>query len=353
MARTRTGLLVGLVALGLSAGACDSGKKKDAAGGPAAGGGDGKSNVTLSDVQKGAGAVQGAAGDDLALLPANSEVVMGLNFAQLQQSALWKQFAPGLMSKASAGLGDFKTKCGFDPMESVKSFSMGMKGLGGNQPDGVVVLHGPDKAKISKCVETMKADAQKEGVEITVDGDVFMVKGKRGETSGFTYIGNDTLLGVMGPAVTKDSVLAAAKGGSALKTSQAFLEMYGKINTKDSLWVLINGNAPFMSEAAKAGVKPKAVFGSVNVTDGLAVDLRVRLATPDEANNLVTMAKQQTSNPQIKNLFDKLDIGADGADVKVDLAMSQQKLMALVGLLGGALGGALGGGGMGGGMGGP
>jgi phage-related minor tail protein len=87
------------------------------------------------------------------------------------------------------------------------------------------------------------------------------------------------------------------------------------------------------------------------VTDGLAVDLRVRLATPEEANNLVTMAKQQTSNPQVKNMFDKLDIGSDGSDVKVNLAMSQQKLMALVGLVGGALGGMLGGGG--GGMGAP
>jgi hypothetical protein len=230
-----------------------------------------------------------------------------------------------------------------------------MKGLGGNQPDGVVVMHGPDKAKVTKCVETLKADAQKEGVEITVDGDVFLIKGKRGETSGFTYIGNDTLLGVMGPSVNKDAVLAAAKGGSALKTSPAFLEMYNKINTKDSLWVLINGNAPFMAEAARAGVKPKAVFGSVNVTDGLAVDMRARLATPEEATNLVNMAKQQTNNPQVKNMFDKLDIGTEGADVKVNIAMSQQKLMALVGLVGGALGGMLGGGGGrmgGGGMGG-
>jgi len=30
--------------------------------------------------------------DDLSLIPLDSELVLGLNFAQLQQSALWKQF---------------------------------------------------------------------------------------------------------------------------------------------------------------------------------------------------------------------------------------------------------------------
>ena len=64
-----------------------------------------------------------AAGDDLSLLPADSEMVMGLNFAQLQQSALWKQFAPKLMEKAAGGIAEFKAACGFDPMEAIKSIS--------------------------------------------------------------------------------------------------------------------------------------------------------------------------------------------------------------------------------------
>ena len=58
-----------------------------------------------------------ASAEDLSLLPADSEMVMGLNFAQLQQSALWKQFAPKLMEKVAGGLAEFKAACGFDPME--------------------------------------------------------------------------------------------------------------------------------------------------------------------------------------------------------------------------------------------
>jgi hypothetical protein len=327
MARTRTGWLVAVVALGLGAAACD--KKENTAGG---------------------GKKVAAIGGDVNLLPADSEVILGLNFSQLQQSALWQQFSPALMAKAASGLSDFKTACGFDPMVAIKSVSVGLKGLGGSNPDGIVVIHGPPKDKVTGCVEKAKVEAAKNGAEITVDGDVFLVKDERGRTSAWTYIGSDTLIGAIGPKASKATLLAAAKGDAGAGTSQTFVEMYSKINTKDSVWVLINGNASFMAQAARAGVKPKAVFGSINVTDGLSVDMRIRLATPEEANSLVKLGKDQTASPQIKQMVDKLDIVADGADVKFILAMSQQKLTQLMGLFGGAIGSMLGGamGGMGG-----
>lgn len=339
MARIRTGWLVAVAALSLGLGACkkNENKKADES---AAKGGDKTNPLTATPAITGV-----AAGDDLSLLPADSEMVMGLNFAQLQQSDLWKKYSPKLMEKAASGLAEFKAACGFDPMEAIKSVSMGLKGVGNDQPDGSVVIHGLDKSKSMACIDKAKAEAAKKGSEITVDGDVFTVKDKNGQLTAWTFVNSDTLLGVVGPNASKDMLVAAAKGGSTLKSSQTFLDMYSKINTKDSLWLLVNGNAPFMSKAAQAGVKPKAVFGSVNVTDGLTVDLRIRLATPEEATNLVNMAKGQTSSPQVKQMFDKLDVTTDGADAKISIAMSKQKLEQLVGMVGGMMGGMMGAGG--------
>lgn len=344
MVRTRS-FLIAAVALGLGAGACKKKEeKKDTGAGQTA-----EQKVGENPVTKGApsgGMI--ASADDLALLPADSEMVMGLNFAQLQQSALWKQFSPKLMEKAASNLAEFKALCGFDPMVEMKSVSLGMKGLGGNTPDGAIVIHGLDKAKSLACIPKVKDEAAKKGTEFTVDGDVVLVKDKNGQTTAWTFVSGDTLLGVLGPSASKDAVVAAAKGGSALKTSPTFVEMYAKINTKDSLWLLINGNAPFMAKAAQAGVKPKAVFGSVNVTDGLTVDLRIRLASADEAKNLVNMMQGQINNPQVKQMFDKLDVTADGVDAKIAVGMSNQKLQQLIGMIGGMMGGMMGGGGMGG-----
>src|SRR6185503_20751295 len=102
---------------------------------------------------------------------------------------------------------------------------------------------------------------------------------------------------VMGPAASKDTLKAAASGTNGLKSSATFTEMYSKINTKESLWFLVNGNAPFMQKAALPGAKPKAIFGSLNITDGLTVNVRLRMASPDESKAFVDMMKGQTSNP--------------------------------------------------------
>ncbi|MFT3698302.1 MAG: hypothetical protein QM831_34485 [Kofleriaceae bacterium] len=334
-----------MAALALGGAACKKGDdaKKDDKAAPAGGGG--SSTATPSgDKPAGGGAVV-SDGDDLSLIPADSDIVLGLNFAQLQQSALWKQFGPKLMDKAGPGLAKFKDKCGFDPMEAVKSVSIGMKNIdtNGSKPDGTLVVHGPDKAKVLACIDKNKAEAAADGTEFKMDGDVMFVKDKSGQTTALTFANDNTIVATMGTMATADGVKAAVKGGNGLKSSATFTEMYSKVNPQDSLWFLVNGNAKFMEKSGSLGVKPKAVFGSLNVTDGLALDMRIRLASPDEVKGFVGMAQGQIGNPQVKQMFDQLDIVGDANDARVTVKMSQQKLQALVGMIGGMMGGMMGG----------
>jgi hypothetical protein len=357
MVRIRTGWLVAVVALGaLGFGAAC--KKNDEKKGDQPATADKAAEKTDKPAADTGGAkpaaagaaISGQAGDDLSLLPKDSEVVLGLNFAQLQQSALWKQYSPKLMDKMAGGLAEFQAACGFNPLEAIKSVAIGMKGLGG-VPDGAIVIHGLEKAKLMANLDKCKAEAAKKGTEITVDGDVFMVKDKKGQSSAFTFVGDSTIVAVMGANGTKDGVLAAAKGDSALKTSPAFVEMYGKIDTTQSLWMVMNGNSPVFKQLGAMGVKPKAVFGSINLTDGLTIDMRMRVATADEATSFANMMKPNLSNPQVKQMFDKLDVVTDGTDIKFSVGMSSAKLQQLAQMVGGMMGGMMGGG-MGGGMGG-
>jgi hypothetical protein len=305
-----------------------------------------------ADDAKGAGG-GAAGGDDVALIPADSEVVVGFNFAQLQQSALWKQYSPKIMDKMSSKLTDFKAACGFDPMEAFKSMTMGMKNVGGagTKPDGVMVVHGPDKTKMLSCMDKYKAEAAKHGTDITVDGDVILAKdSKDGMTYAMTFVNDTTMVATLGTMGTKDGVKAAAKGGNGLKSSQMFNDLFSKINTNDSLWMMVNGNSPLLDKMGAMIGKPKAIYGSINITDGLAVDFHVKSATADEAKSLVDLAKTQTESPQVKNMVDKIDISNTGDDAHFVVAMGAQKLQSLIGMFGGMMG-MMGGGGGGGGMG--
>ena len=333
MVRIRQGWLVAALALSVGAGAC---KKKDENKAPATGSAAGSAAAPTPAEKPAdkpatpAGAPTGAAAEDLSLLPVDSEVVMGLNFAQLQKSVLWKKLVEPQLAKSDVQqkLGKFKDACGFDPITAVQSLSIGMKGVGAEKPDGVIVIHGPEKAKVLPCLDKFKAEAEKEGTKVATEGDVVTITGKDGEPVAFTFVGDTTAVAVIGANANAAGVKAAAAGGSALKTSPAFVEMYGKIKTGDSLWMLMNGNSKAFDQAAGLGFRPKAVFGSVNVTDGLTADMSVRLESPEKATQFAGMLKQQAG--QLAPMVDKLDINSDASDVKLALALSSQKLEGLI-----------------------
>jgi hypothetical protein len=351
MARTKS-WMVAVLALGIGAAACKKDEKKPE-GGAATGSASAPTAEKAPADKVASPAVAAtktmASGDDLSLIPSDSEIVMGLNLAQLQKSALWKKFVEPQLVKPDfqAKLSSFKDQCGFDPMTSITSLSLGMKNVGAkgkDTPDGVVVIHGLDKAKTSACLTKMKAEIEKDGTKLTDDGGIYTLS-KDGNTAAFTHVNDTTAVMVVGANGNVAGVKAATAGTSALKTSPAFIDMFSKIKTGDSLWLLANGNSPMFEKAGALGVKPKAVFGSVNVTDGLTMDLRIRLNTPDEATSLANMVQGQAK--QAAQMFDKFDVSTETADLKVSIAMSTQKLEQLIGQIMALAGG------MGGGMGGP
>jgi len=273
---------------------------------------------------------------DLSLLPVDSELVGGLDFQQLQGSQLWKQFMGPLMAKndIQKQMNEFRVECGVDPMKVVTKLSIGLKGLGNPHPDGVIVAHGVPKAKLVACYDKM---VKKKGKDqnVTRDGDVLIVK-QNGGSVAFSFVDNSTALIVVGTQATKDGIKRYAKGGSALKTSAAFVDLYKKTNTSDTLWLIMNGSSKAFAQMAALGIKPKAVYGSMNVTKDLNIDLRVRMKDAAAAGNITKMMNQQLGPAAM--FVDKLSITADGADMHVSALITDTKLKQLGQQFGGMMG---------------
>lgn len=325
MVRIRTGGLVAVLAFGLlGAGACK--KNKSGASGSS------------------------AAASDLSLLPADSEMVLSINVAQIRNSALWKDVGKQLTDKANDDekLKELKTACGVDPVADITSVAIGMKGFSGDNPDGVIIVHGLSKAKLTSdtCFNKLKAEAEKDGSTITKDGDVYLNKGKEpSDNAAAMFVGDDTLLITGGTIGTKDGITAIAKGNNGLKSSSAFTDVYKNVDANGSMWLVINGNSALFDKAAALGAKPKAVWGTLKVADGVSFDGGARFASADDAKKLADLVNQQINNPMIKGMVDKLEVKADGTDLKGTLEMSRAKLDALKAQLGAMFGGM---GGMGG-----
>jgi hypothetical protein len=269
---------------------------------------------------------------DLQLVPVDSEMVLGLNLAQARDSKLFQELVMPQITKNAklqALVEKIKTKCGFDPMTAVSSITLGMKAGGGN-PEGVVVVHGLEKAKALPCVDQMKDEAAEQKAEITRDGDVVLIKGDRPEeSSAVTFVDDKTAVVAFGPKGNKAGVLEVAQGKSTLSSSKEFVDMYSRVKTGDTVWLLVNTSAEMVAEAlSKLNIKSKALFGSVNVTDGVAIDLRLRVDSEEQAANLAKGMESQAAG--FAQFADKVEIDSEKADVRFKVSLTQDKLQTLV-----------------------
>ena len=280
---------------------------------------------------------------DLALLPADSDAVIGINFAKVRGSALWQRYiAPKL---AGAGnMHELDSLCGFDPLTSLGSISLGLKGIGAGDHNttGVIVVHGFDKTKAMSCFDRRGVgEAEKDGSKVTIDGDVVLITDANDrEHLAFTFIDTTTALVVIGAdAKTKQGVERIATGNSGLQTSSTFAESLQAINTDDSLWMVLADGSSIMKVINGAiepitSIKVGTAYVSVDVTDTLALDTGLRLGSPETAAKLVsTIQAKMAENPAahaFTRYFDQLDVVADGSDLIVSFAMSADQIAQLI-----------------------
>jgi hypothetical protein len=270
--------------------------------------------------------------DDLSLLPLDSEIVLGINIAQVQQSALWQKFIVPMLGRGDLGQGlaELKRLCNIDVFAETRSIAAGMKNLDRPAPESVFVVHGLRSDKVMACLAnpTVAAELKKDNVEIVRDQDVTLMR-EPGTTNAaaLQFLDGDTLLVLVSANPTRAAVQALLDGKSGLKTSPAFAAMYEKLDTKQSLWGLANGSASVLQKLQEVGAKPKAVFGTVNVTDRLTADVRMRLDTPDTAAQVAAGMKQLAG--MASAFVDSIEITSEGSDVRFTVAMSEQKIVGL------------------------
>jgi hypothetical protein len=271
----------------------------------------------------------GGNGADLAIVPLDSETVVGINLAEIQQSAVWKDMIqPKIMvDDVKSALGEIKAKCNYDLLASGKSATIGMKASGGGR-DAVIVLHGADKAKVTACADKL-TKAPPANVEVVKDGDAIVIKQKGGaNVVALSFIDDTTAVGVVGTKANAAGVKGVIDAKQGLSTSARFVATYNKLATDDSMWFVVNNKAAF-DKAAALGLKLKQVSGSMKVSDGLTVDIRLKTASADQATQWAATLGSQFK-PAVGVMFEKADSVADGNDVKLSAVIAGKKLPMLL-----------------------
>ena len=308
-------LAAGLLICSVVLGACGSKKEGDKSA-------EGKSGTSAAGNQ------------DLDVIPLQSDLVLGIDLAQAQKSGAYREYVLPMMTRSAEVQKVtelLKTKCQLDPMAVATRLTAGVKLANKRNLDGVVVVHGIEKAKALPCLDQVKEQLAAEHVEVTKDGDVVMLKGERGELA-FTFTGDSTVLVVMGGKANKEGVMEAAQAKSALKSSKEFADMYSRIQTGHTIWYLVRGDADVLANLLKqVNVQAKALFGSVNLTDGLELYGQLRAESEEQATNVVDLVKAQGG--MVGGMAEKFEVDRDKADVRTTVVLNQAQLKTVSGLL--------------------
>lgn len=274
------------------------------------------------------------ADDPLAFLPVESDIVLGIDFARLRDSQLWRdQLEPLLTQTGSDTFQKVRSQCGFDPLSQLQRASMAYKKVDDRHNDGTFVVHGVDSSRTVECIA--KASAKTDN--ISHDGNVLMVS-KPGDDVALAIapLGRSGMIVQSLPNANRASVEARMRIGAPLRTSRTFMTFFNRLEPSASLWVVINGNSSMLASAKSMGVSPTGFDMTVTVTDKYVIAARITTASAADATQLESLANQISA--QARAMVETYDVKTDDNVVRVDIVITAPQAQTLLTMLGGIIG---------------
>jgi hypothetical protein len=269
-------------------------------------------------------------GDQLGFLPADAEIVVGVDIAAIRRSSLWHAFEP----QFDALMRQFPevSACSQDYSKNLARITVSVKMLAPKRFDAVMVVHGTDMARGLAC---SIADAKRKGGTATVDRGVTITTSPSSpeHAGAMMLVGPRTLVVHIAPGASYDTLTKVLASGAPLRQSPAFMELYRRRERGAAMWGMANGNAAFFSQL---GMRPRSIDGTIIVTDDLMMAVRVTMQSPQDAASLEAQIDQ--IKPMAGGHVRRLDTRLDGAKLQIDVAMTEVQIRQLLDKLGGAMG---------------
>jgi hypothetical protein len=286
--------------------------------------------------------VPGASNAEVAALlkhfPADTEILVNMNLQSLTGTPLWKQFGPAAMAQAPGNIRDAEKHCGFDPVTTLKSVHLAINSARDDEP--VVLVRGLTREPLIKCIKAIAA-LEKSEVAIADEGSFTTITGKgKDETQGLAWINADTMVLVPGQ-INKEYLQARIDGKDGLNGNADFGVPAAKANQAAPIWFA--GQFGESSKAAKGmgamGSQPKAVYGSLGFQAGFQLAVGVTFADEKAAAATVAQVKPQLGMAKgflgpAGSLVDKVEMGNEGADMKVSLSLTEAEVEQLTSMAG-------------------
>jgi hypothetical protein len=304
----------------------------------------------------------GAAKEDLALVPKETDIVLMANVSRMRNTAMWRKLLDVRDSdpQSKKDFDEFSTKCALDPFKQIDSIFVAFPQSGASEKEFAAILRGTFNEQ--KLVQCAKDQAKKDGRDVTItdyNGKKLYTDNQKAEAWA-TFLDAKTVV-VGGKEWVKKVVdLAASKNGESAKNNAELAALLKRAKTSDALWGagLVPQstrdsfkNDPRLSSAASM----KDIFGSVDFASGVTSELNVDTGSEADAKDLSAKATAQLAeikkSPQfmmmgLAQYLDGIKIDSKASTFHLTINYNQQQVDDLINRVKGLLksfGGAMGG----------
>jgi hypothetical protein len=258
--------------------------------------------------------------DPLALLPADSDVIVRIDVAAMRRSPLWAKYKDHVIAAIAPSFAD----CGYDPFSDITTITAG---LPMSNELGNFVIRGLDRDKTLHCLHTSKVETD---TSVTFDGDILTLTNKSGSVNMLTFVDahNAVMQGSTKP--TKETLNQALKLGAPLRADADLQAVEKKLASNAALsFVSRPGSSAFPRlMQQRIGAPARYLYATLHLSDRVEAHAAIVLANPDDATAIA--AQMQPKIAALKGYVDQFEERADGDTLLVDVAITEAQVKGLV-----------------------
>jgi hypothetical protein len=264
-----------------------------------------------------------------ALIPADSNVVLGLSWEKLSQSPIGDKMKAGIPPEVVPLLQD---------VEAV-TFGFSIKGMGQEPEDFVGVISG--KLDETAILAQMNEQATKQGTTLSNEEyeGVKIYTSPQDPKVGIVFLEGKVVIGSkMG---VKKAIDLSKHKGDSIEKNKDIMAMISGMDTQKMLWavgIVPEGALPGQGAPPEAG-NPMGAFSAVKSVDlavdyykDLTVDLGIMAGAEEEAKQMMTMANSYKTlfgsslaqqNPSLGKVFNNVMIDVKGSRLAISLKLDE------------------------------
>lgn len=267
-------------------------------------------------------------------LPANSDMLVGVDVAAVRDSALGGTLVPLAQQQIGGELAAVQELCGIDVINQLNRISVG--GVQRDE-DGLVieVTSTVSRAQLGECMKKVAAsEGGADALEIVDDGAVFGIRA--GDDSMWSlWLDESTFLTSPGAEnqPTWPATIEAREGVS----DPLFKELVARVDPAAAFYMALVLPPEARSDMSAMGATPVGMFVTMWLQGGATFEAGMRMENAQGAEQLANQLQQflpmLQADPTLGRFLTNLEIAASGTDVVVKLALTEAEFQELVGIL--------------------